>query len=513
MYSYDQRQNRITKSLFSMIIALSLIFGLLFESTAIKAEAAQKKATLEGIKVSLKKGTWVRSITSEKGTTWYIVKGKKSRIFVTPTFSRPLSKYRISNQYKCNKKGRKIIKLSKSGKFKANKTGTVNITITTKVKKSKTTYYQKKKSKLRIVVVSKAAFINYFRNRESASKNTSQETTKKTETTTLKQTSASDNLGTVSMVVPGYWKTHLNNKVSTLKNLDAKIGNHGFSFVFITDLHWRDNNKTSPTLIKYITEHTSVKTVIGGGDILNAEPTVNSALNVLNSWENAVKGLGMINLYGNHDNNSNKSKSQSIWLGYNRWYNIMMKPIEKRVTQWSADKKDFFIDNKSQKVRMIFLNTGFDNGAYLKSSQTDWLEKGLQNTEKGWKVILFQHICFNFTTKKANVQLSLHNSGLLTKKAIDNQYSKMKQNGVDFVGVISGHIHRDYAFTTDKGYPFITTTCDASGNQAANYDYPNSVRKKGTTTEQAFDVYHVDTDARKIYVTRIGAGSDRQLSY
>lgn len=35
----------------------------------------------------------------------------------------------------------------------------------------------------------------------------------------------------------------------------------------------------------------------------------------------------------------------------------------------------------------------------------------------------------------------------------------------------------------------------------------------GKRTEQAFDVFHIDTTARMIYATRIGAGSDRNTTF
>ena len=74
--------------------------------------------------------------------------------------------------------------------------------------------------------------------------------------------------------------------------------------------------------------------------------------------------------------------------------------------------------------------------------------------------------------------------------------------------VICGHSHRDYMETTAKGFPIICTTCDVRGGEGGGL-----VRTKNTYTEQAFDVFHIDTTARMIYATRIGAGLDRSTTY
>ena len=49
----------------------------------------------------------------------------------------------------------------------------------------------------------------------------------------------------------------------------ANVGKNGDTFIFITDIHWDNNNKHSPALIKEICRKTNIKNIICGGDIIN----------------------------------------------------------------------------------------------------------------------------------------------------------------------------------------------------------------------------------------------------
>ena len=163
---------------------------------------------------------------------------------------------------------------------------------------------------------------------------------------------------------------------------------------------------------------------------------------------------------------------------------------------------------------MIFMNSGADQAIGIDNTQAGWLQQRLHELTNGWSAIVLQHIVFQgVTVASGETVLPIVSTGTTTKNMIDSQYSHMEDSGVGFVGLVSGHTHRDYNVVAENGYPIIATTCDANGAQASTYDDANPTRTSGTTTEQAFDVYHVDTSAKKIYITRIGAGSDREFAY
>ena len=72
---------------------------------------------------------------------------------------------------------------------------------------------------------------------------------------------------------------------------------------------------------------------------------------------------------------------------------------------------------------------------------------------------------------------------------------------------ICGHNHGDYDHT-ERGLLTISTTCDASYN-----DDPKCMRIRGNVTEQAFDVFTIDTREKRISTVRVGAGENRSWRY
>lgn len=90
--------------------------------------------------------------------------------------------------------------------------------------------------------------------------------------------------------------------------------------------------------------------------------------------------------------------------------------------------------------------------------------------------------------------------------SVDVDFSNAKGN---LVGYFAGHVHVDNN-TVTGGVPVITTRCD--GKQE-NTDALKAERVEGTTTEQSFDVFTVNTKTKTIHATKIGAGSDRTISY
>ena len=73
---------------------------------------------------------------------------------------------------------------------------------------------------------------------------------------------------------------------------------------------------------------------------------------------------------------------------------------------------------------------------------------------------------------------------------------------------ISGHTHKDLSETLSDGTPIICTTTANAGGELGGLD-----RTLGTVNENAFDIITVDTVNKTVNATRIGAGSDRALSY
>lgn len=78
----------------------------------------------------------------------------------------------------------------------------------------------------------------------------------------------------------------------------------------------------------------------------------------------------------------------------------------------------------------------------------------------------------------------------------------------EFVAYFSGHTHKDYHYDSNSwGIDVITTRSDTPWSDGTDG------AEAGTTTEQSFDVFTVNTKTNTIYATKIGIGEDRTIAY
>lgn len=336
----------------------------------------------------------------------------------------------------------------------------------------------------------------------------------------------SANINDDTTKLPDYWKTYLDNKKEELLAADLALGQHGVAFFFPTDVHWADNAKMSPEIIKHIMSFTSVKDVICGGDMIAAHGARNTKLDEMRGWIDAVKGINCINMLGNHDcNTSDQTTSKTSYLDDAKTifpeeiYRMANSQTERDVVYtyntnidtYDDNLPEFneyygFVDNVSQKVRYIFLDSGAvhkprwsTDNLRLSSQQIAWLQARINELETGWSVIVFTHIFFRST--KTTPYISLIGDQIIA--ALDAIYDTCNAT---IVGVIAGHVHASYSYVTPThGYPVIASTTDAY-LQAVNTAIETDTRVKGTSTEQAFDIYYVNLTNRTINTIRIGSG-------
>lgn len=170
-----------------------------------------------------------------------------------------------------------------------------------------------------------------------------------------------------------------------------------------------------------------------------------------------------------------------------------------------------YTDNDSQKIRYIFLDSGAvykprwaDTNLRLSNDQVNWMKDRITELPSGWSVIVFTHIFF-----QPGTTVTTHGIGTQIETALDSIYDTANAT---IVGVICGHVHQSASKTSSKGYPIIATTTDSAGQ----INREGLTYTAGTTTEQAFDIYYINTNLRTIKVCRIGAGDttkDRTFNY
>ena len=306
--------------------------------------------------------------------------------------------------------------------------------------------------------------------------------------------------------LPSYWSAYMSAKIAEIQEKDTTIGNHGDSFVFITDVHWNGNAKNSPALIHDVLDNSDVSKVFHGGDIVNDDATRLLALAEMRDFLYRFKDVDFTTITGNHDWNDNgKTDSDPTkYLSNDDVYSVMFKFNERVID--TEGKRYFYKDNVTQKIRYIFIDTGHTRALFAgDTEQQTWLADILTATESGWKIVIFTHMYWG-SLDSSNVPV-LMGGGTTLNNIIDTVYSEMQ---AEIIALVIGHTHYDYAEKSPQGFWRIATGTD----DYARSDLPISpTMTKGTTTEQLFDVYHIDTLNKKIYLTRVGAGENRVFSY
>ena len=307
--------------------------------------------------------------------------------------------------------------------------------------------------------------------------------------------------------IPSFYENYLDNRISTIQENDLLIGNNGDSFIFITDLH-NENNYYSPKLAHEICKKTSVDRIIYGGDYINEPSSKNDAINYLTTRRNkCLVSTDVIFLRGNHDTNPYGTGQLTI----SEFYSIFDKHIEKNI---NTNKNTYFYeDNISQKIRYFYLDSVVDG--VIETEQKNWLKAKAEELDQTWTIVVFVHHGIYTDAKDDRTNIKNYPSLTTIKESLAGSTAKV-------ACVICGNAHIDIEDTSGN-YPIICTTCDAHGAQS---DIASSDdRTAGTITEQAFDVFHIDTFNKKIYVTRIGGGknnvrngsdytlNDREFSY
>lgn len=304
--------------------------------------------------------------------------------------------------------------------------------------------------------------------------------------------------------IPAYWHDSVELVINSAREKALTIGKNIVDFVFITDAHWTVNAKHSPALINKITEKLNIRNVLFGGDIITGtQSTRTLALNeVYGFFDLFDDGLNIMNTIGNHDLNNNTGTSAELTI--DEAYPLYIQRAESFAV---TDKNTMgaVFDNESQKVRILqFLHP---TGAYVNADVTSWLMSKIAE-KSGWTVIVISHAYWN--SEPAGTDLSVNTVSLTLAKNIADALANANNTGF----WLCGHTHRDHntTITSDNGNT-ITIVCSTTDAYGYGGSDGGAEMTLGTATEQAFDIVQIDTSEHKVYMTRVGAGTDRIISY
>ena len=489
----------------------------------------------------------------------------RKTVYLSKGYTQTLSVKGKNSSYKWKSKNKKNVTVSKSGVLKGKKKGKTQVTATRKSKKKKIKYI------FTVIVEDPKLSQTTLKLERGASKKLSVSTEQKVTWSTSKSSVAKASGGIVRAIAPGtatitatvggkkklkckvtvvlrdwaedsngdglpdYWDPHARQKVNEIRANAAAVGDNGLQFLFVTDLHFPANRLLSVPLIWYIARNTGIRTVVNGGDVVDKSHTKQDALKCLALWNTYMSGMNVVNVRGNHDSNTYpEGRSSSLFISDQEYYSIMIAGKGYRVSDGNLY---YYIDDASSRTRVIVLDTGSPaEPAYkyvMNQEQKEWLEGLLireetdpslpdeeedpeepepaavrvtSNVPDGWHVVILQHAFYDYRDR-SSAKLGTYRFAETEMEIL----GRAKEAGVDIAGIFCGHSHRDYA-TVQNGFPVIATMCDAI-NKTKSYDPLHYDRKWGTPEEQAFDVVQIDYSARKIRLTRVGCGNNREFSF
>lgn len=319
--------------------------------------------------------------------------------------------------------------------------------------------------------------------------------------------------------LPEYYhsNSYIENKVQAIRDNASIV--KGCTFGFITDLHFFFNSLMSGALLEYVNANTPLNLIVCGGDIPPARGTLeklNKSAALYNQLTDKVGRESWLTVKGNHDYCIDGDTPKTMTKGYQ--YNQIVRALETSKAVLTDEKDYYYYDLPSQKIRFIVLDqyetTDAGDVQYgVKSNVTDEQLSWLANTLSvdGYTFLVFSHSSCNSgipgydkVLAEVNTMLcAVNNKRVYTHGSIRADFTKTTSV---VACAIAGHNHTDMSKTTDQLLS-ITTTSDAA---LADGGIP---RIAGTTSEQAFDIFTVDTENRKINAVRIGGGENRKFTY
>lgn len=170
------------------------------------------------------------------------------------------------------------------------------------------------------------------------------------------------------------------------------------------------------------------------------------------------------------------------------------------------EKPQFYVDYPDCKLRIICVDS-FDPKEQVRYGFTDycihWLDVALRTTPEAYSTIIFSHLT-------PLVRLQAWAKDIRNRnKLIDviNRYADR------ILAFINGHNHCDHLFNdlNNGQFPIVSINC-AKCEFFIEHKPDGAVvpeRRLGDRTQESFDIMQVDTERRKIYFSRFGAGKDR----
>ena len=367
--------------------------------------------------------------------------------------------------------------------------------------------------------------------------------------------------------LPSYWKSAVDNTISTIRGLQEDPNNVPL-FAYFSDCHIRPE-KTTPN-----PNHTGILAAMvmnacqilfamccgdsarSDGNGLTAESQMVDCFDAANRNFAPIGWHRLLQTQGNHDGSwgTANSKAYAYQMSPAQLYDYIYRKqyATSNHVFGGGDNSYFYVDDTANKIRIIMLNSCWcetSNNAdgtavYSRQhywgygqAQLNWLANTALNVDSGWVIFIGTHIppmdinvsgtLKEYTKNTRDIALL---NGILSayenKTSYSGSYTKNTSRGegdwanvsvsVNFanalgkiVGFYCGHCHIDTINQGSLPYPVITITSD--GN--IPYDDAEEARIMGTDNEHAIDFVTINKVTQAVTLTRLGVGASRAYSY
>lgn len=300
-----------------------------------------------------------------------------------------------------------------------------------------------------------------------------------------------------------YFKKEISDTVETIyKNTQFK----SLVLGLLTDTHvtiggtWEETAKN----IKSVHERVQFDGVIHLGDVTDGRTIGKVTRELTNKCLTDLHNLNVPLLFtlGNHDTNYQHSSGR---FTEKEIYSYFFRRNEKDVIR-EGNKLYYYKDWKNFNIRTIVLNS-YLNSYGIDIKQVEWFKKTLEETPKGYHVMVLTHVP---PIKETGKEIT---NGRRVIKILD-QYNQIEGNAV--IGYFHGHLHIDQVY---RGYSFPIINIGCAKTEAykklgklpkgATQEY----RQLNTKTQDLWETMIVTPSERRLVLVRFGAGKDRIINY
>lgn len=326
----------------------------------------------------------------------------------------------------------------------------------------------------------------------------------------------------------------------TLHDVQAlQDGENTFSFGFMTDLHFCNENttydaatkrnlrsgvKNAMAALRKFSKDYPLATVVMNGDY-QQHPSPNTkqmgidTLMDVNRWM-AGMDAPKFALCGNHEHSysgGNVDSSANFGLNRNEIYSYLSKKYVHGEVKKAGERVYYQIDDADGVVFVYITTTGACATLGTTITSASNIESDLKTAYDAVKTantgnlpyILISHFCID--VNESDVSQTAVNGNV--KVTIDY----FKANNGSVIAFIGGHCHSDWVKVYEKTSTnkTVVISCLQSGlwTNIPSQDGTTYAHTVGTATESAFSVFTVNKRTGKIYCTRFGLGRDRAINY